>query len=123
MKAPSTFSVIILGLMIVLCLFIYKFGNLLGENKAQIQQLDKENSILKRKNDSIFISIESLSQNKQIDSLKIDSLTTVQDQMNRRYVSLNNKYQNLKGEYEKAKNHAANFNSADIRRYFADSLR
>ena len=123
MKAPNIFSVVVLGLLFFLFVVIYKFGSLLGENKTKIEQLDKQNEMLKKQNDSIYLVINGLEIERRVSKEYIIRLSGEQEQMAQRVEAINKKYQNLKGQYEKAKNHAANFNSADIRRYFADSLR
>jgi chromosome segregation ATPase len=102
---------------------MYKFGTKLGENKTKIEQLDKQNALLKKQNDSIYLVINGLEIERRVSKEYIMRLSGEQEQMAQRVEAINKKYQNLKGQYEKAKNHAANFNSADIRRYFADSLR
>lgn len=123
MKAPSAFSITILCIMICLCIAIYKFGSQLGENKTKIEQLDKQNEMLKKQNDSIYLVINGLEIEKRVSKEYIMRLSGEQEQLSQRLESINKKYKNLKGEYDKAKNYAANFTSDSIRRYFADSLR
>jgi predicted nuclease with TOPRIM domain len=91
-----------------------------SRNSADIKQL-------KLKNDSLLIANQKLS--KSNDSLKnnIDKSTLVIETLNKKdgtykekVGQLNNKIQSLKGKYEEANNHANNFGSLDIQRYFAE---
>jgi archaellum component FlaC len=82
---------------------------------------------LKLKNDSLLLANKKLSQSN--DSLKnnIDKSTLVIETLNQKdgtykekVGQLNNKIQSLKGKYEEANNHANNFGSLDIQRYFSE---
>ena len=82
---------------------------------------------LKLKNDSLLLANRKLAQSN--DSLKnnIDKSTLVIETLNKKdgtykekVGQLNNKIQSLKGKYEEANNHANNFGSLDIQRYFSE---
>lgn len=82
---------------------------------------------LKLKNDSLLFANRKLAQSN--DSLKnnIDKSTLVIETLNKKdgtykekVGQLNNKIQSLKGKYEEANNHANNFGSLDIQRYFSE---
>jgi predicted nuclease with TOPRIM domain len=82
---------------------------------------------LQLKNDSLLFANQKLA--KYNDSLKnnIDKSTLVIETLNKKdgtykekVVELNNKIQSLKGKYEEANNHANNFSSLDIQRYFSE---
>jgi predicted nuclease with TOPRIM domain len=82
---------------------------------------------LKLKNDSLLFANQKLA--KSNDSLKnnIDKSTLVIETLNKKdrtykekVGQLNNKIQSLKGKYEEANNHANNFGSLDIQRYFSE---
>lgn len=109
-------SVILFGLF-----FLLKPNN--KELNKEIDRLRKENKILYAKNDSIYLQI------KKIESLKRDSEERIaifeerEKEQVRKVQELNDKLKKVKKQYEKANNHSANFSSADIQRYFSDSLR
>ena len=82
---------------------------------------------LKLKNDSLLFANQKLSQSN--DSLKnniekssfvIDDLNKKDGSLKEKVGQLNNKIQNLKVKYEEANNHANDFGSLDIQRYFAE---
>jgi ATP-dependent 26S proteasome regulatory subunit len=82
---------------------------------------------LKLKNDSLLLANRKLAQSN--DSLKnnIDKSALVIETLNQKdgtykekVGQLNNKIQSLKGKYEEANNHANNFGSLDIQRYFSE---
>jgi predicted nuclease with TOPRIM domain len=82
---------------------------------------------LQLKNDSLLLANSKLAQTN--DSLKnnIEKSTLVIETLNKKdgtykekVVQLNNKIQTLKGKYEEANNHANNFGSLDIQRYFSE---
>jgi predicted nuclease with TOPRIM domain len=82
---------------------------------------------LQLKNDSLLFANQKLA--KYNDSLKnnIDKSTLVIETLNKKdgtykekVGQLNNKIQSLKGKYEEANNHANNFGSLDIQRYFSE---
>jgi ATP-dependent 26S proteasome regulatory subunit len=82
---------------------------------------------LKLKNDSLLLANRKLAQSN--DSLKnnIDKSALVIETLNKKdgtykekVGQLNNKIQSLKGKYEEANNHANNFGSLDIQRYFSE---
>lgn len=109
-------SVIMFGLFMLL-----KPSN--KELNKEIYRLKKENKILSVKNDSIHIQI------KRIESLKKDAEDRIAifeqngKEQEKKVQELNEKLKKFKKKYEKAINHSANFSSADIQRYFSDSLR
>lgn len=123
MKSDKIFIIVISLVAMYLLLDKFLPDKNLQNVKQMVNQLNHQNDSLKRKNDSIYIQLNGLAVEKQLSKDRIDQLINEQEDFKRRLTNLNSKYQQLKGEYEKAKNHAANFTSADIQRYFADSLR
>jgi len=93
-----------------------------GELNKEIRKLRRENKSLIQKNDSIFTSFKRLEAQK-LQSDAIIEMLELRELENRIAIDeLNKQLKKITKEYERVKNHAANFNSADIQRYFADSL-
>lgn len=90
--------------------------------EEQIKKLKKENELLSKKNDSIFLVINGFKQLMLESDLKIRGLEQTEAYHESKVDALDEKLKQLKKKYEQANNHSANFGSADIKRYFADSL-
>lgn len=85
---------------------VKKFKQITDSLQAANQKLTKSNDSLRNNIEKSSIVIESL--NKKDESLK------------EKVGQLNNKIQSLKVKYEEANNHANNFGSMDIQRYFSE---
>lgn len=88
----------------------------------QIKNLKKQNELLSKKNDSIFLMINGFKLLVLESDLKIKGLEQTEAYHKSKVDALDEKLKQLKKQYEQANNHSANFGSADIKRYFADSL-
>ena len=108
------------SIIIISLFYVLKPNN--GEINKQIKELQEENKILKKKNDSIFVSIEQLDKLKEEAYQKIALLENEEARQAEQLKSVNSKLTQLKTKYEKASNHSANFSSDDVKRYFTDSL-
>jgi len=109
--------------LIILSLFFLLNPYRNKELNAEIKKLKQENKILIKKNDSIYSSIRNLDFLKKQSDIKISEYQNQEAEQQKRLSKLNNDLNNLKKKYEKANNHAANFSSADIQRYFTDSIK
>jgi len=78
--------------------------------------------MLKKQNDSIFVSIKGMEKLKDNADQKIALLEKDEARQTEQLNSVNAKLTQLKHKYEKASNHSANFSSDDVKRYFTDSL-
>lgn len=87
-----------------------------------IKEYKAENDSLKLVNNQILENIVWYNQKLKESDESIKNLTNNGNLMLNRLSSMSNQINKLKAEYEKANNHAANFTSIDIQRYFADSL-
>lgn len=108
-------TIILLGLF-----FLLKPNN--KEINQEIKNLKEQNKILYNRNDSIFYQIQAIEKEKEKSEKRIKEIENLEELQRKRLQDLNVEIKNLKKKYEKANNHAANFSSADIQRYFADSL-
>ena len=91
-----------------------------SSKNTEIDNLIKDNKFLLAKNDSLSKQNDSLKYNLDNSNSIILSLNKKDNLLKEKIVYLNNKIQNVKYEYEKANNHANNFNSLDIQRYFSE---
>jgi hypothetical protein len=89
-----------------------------SSNNANIQELKQKNDSLLLVNKNLAQSNDSLKNNIEKSSLVISELNKKDDLLKNKVGQLNTKIQTLK--YEAANNHANNFNSLDIQRYFAE---
>lgn len=108
-------SVVIIGLF-----YILKPNN--GELNKELRRLKQENKMLQKKNDSIFVVIKGIEGLKLKADEKIAQLELEEKKQQNEIVELNSKIKSIKKKYEKANTHSDNFTTADIQRYFTDSL-
>jgi hypothetical protein len=89
-----------------------------SSNNDYIKELKQKNDSLLIVNKNLSQSNDSLKNNIEKSSLVIQTLNKKDGTYKEKVVQLNIKIQSLK--YEAANNHANNFNSLDIQRYFAE---
>jgi peptidoglycan hydrolase CwlO-like protein len=87
---------------------------------TDIKTLQHKNDSLLLANQKIKKSNDSITINLAKSDLVIESLNKKDDLLKEKVAQLNNKIQSLKGKYEEANNHANNFNTLDIQRYFSE---
>ena len=108
------------SIIIISLFYLFKPSN--QEINAKIKALKEENKMLKKANDSIFLSIKGLEKIKEDADHKIVLLEKEEEKQKEKIQEVNNKLTQLKHKYEKANNHSNNFSSDDVQRYFSDSL-
>ena len=108
-------------LIILLFLFIRKTDKM-GDIDESIKQYKKENDSLRLVNNQILENIQWYNEKLIKSDEVISGLISSSNQLAGRITVMGSQINKLKAEYEKANNHADNFNSTDIQRYFADSL-
>lgn len=113
----------ILALIVILLLGIFYFIYNLKERDKKILDLISKNRELLQDNDRLdsliyLNNVEIVKKSNEIKGLK-DKEVDLQSNVK----TIENKIKNLKSNYEKANNHANNFGSEQLSRYFADSLR
>lgn len=108
------------SIIIISLFYLLKPNN--KEINKQLKALQEENKMLKKKNDSIFVSIKQLDKLKEEADQKITLLENEEVKQMEQIKSVNTKLTQLKYRYEKAFYHSDNFSSRDVQRYFADSL-
>ena len=89
-----------------------------SSNNTEIKQLQLKNDSLLLLNKNLSKSNDSLKNNIEKSSLVIESLYKKDEELKGKVFKLNNKIQSLK--YEEANNHANNFGTLDIQRYFSE---
>jgi len=91
-----------------------------SSTNSDIKELKVKNDILLSANKKLEQSNDSLKNNIDKSTLVIETLNKKDGTYKEKVGQLNNKIQSLKGKYEEANNHANNFGSLDIQRYFAE---
>ena len=91
-----------------------------SSNNTDIRQLQLKNDSLLFANQKLAKSNDSLKNNIDKSTLVIETLNKKDGTYKEKVGQLNNKIQSLKGKYEEANNHANNFGSLDIQRYFSE---
>jgi len=89
-------------------------------SNVDIKQLKLKNDSLLFANQKLEKSNDSLKNNIEKSTLVIETLNKKDGTYKEKVGQLNNKIQTLKGKYEEANNHANNFGSLDIQRYFSE---
>ncbi len=114
----------ILGFLIILLLVgFYFFYNLQVSSSSKIATLLGKNEQLMNDNKRLDSSIY---ENQLLIVQKSNEIAGLTDRdlgLQKNVKTLENKINNLKSNYEKANNHADNFSSDQLSRYFTDSLR
>jgi predicted nuclease with TOPRIM domain len=91
-----------------------------SSNNTDIRQLQLKNDSLLFENQKLAKSNDSLKNNIDKSTLVIETLNKKDGTYKEKVGQLNNKIQSLKVKYEEANNHANNFGSLDIQRYFSE---
>ena len=91
-----------------------------SSSNVDIKQLKLKNDSLLFANQKLEKSNDSLKNNILKSALVIETLNKKDGTYKEKVGQLNNKIQTLKGKYEEANNHANNFGSLDIQRYFSE---
>ena len=107
----------VVGLSIVFALFFTSNNTRL---KGKISELQGANKVLKQLNDSLAKQRAELQAQITTYDSQIAALTQKDDSLSKQVSSLKDKLLKTNKKYEKANNHAANYTTDSIRRYFAD---
>ena len=87
---------------------------------SDIKQLRQKNDSLLIVNQKLSKSNDSISNSLAKSDFVIESLNKKDYLLKEKVSQLNIKIQSLKGKYEEANNHANNFGTLDIQRYFSE---
>ena len=87
---------------------------------SDIKQLRQKNDSLLIVNQKLAKSNDSISKSLAKSDFVIESLNKKDYLLKEKVSQLNIKIQSLKGKYEEASNHANNFGTFDIQRYFSE---
>jgi len=91
-----------------------------SSSNVDIKQLQLKNDSLLLANSKLAQSNDSLKNNIEKSMLVIETLNKKDGTYKEKVGQLNIKIQSLKGKYEEANNHANNFGSLDIQRYYSE---
>jgi predicted RND superfamily exporter protein len=119
----SSLPKILVFLIILLLVGFYFFYNFRVSSSSKIEALLKENEQLIHDNKKLDSSIYENQLAIIRKSNEIAGLTDKDLELQKDVKTLQNKIKNLKSDYEKANNHADNFSSDQLSKYFTDSLR
>ena len=87
---------------------------------SDIKELIKKNDSLLIVNQKLSKSNDSISNSLAKSDFVIESLNKKEYLLKEKVSQINIKIQSLKGKYEEANNHANNFGTLDIQRYFSE---
>lgn len=119
----STFPKILALVIILLLVGFYFFSNLEQTSKFKIGILMEKNNQLLNDNKKLDSTIVAYQLELSKKNIEIEHLQGKDYELQKSVKTLENKIKILKVNYEKANNHADNFSSDQLSRYFADSLR
>ena len=88
--------------------------------KAKIAEIEGQNKILTEKNDSLITDRLAIMERIERYEIDIEQLMEVENMILKERDELENKIKNIKPKYEKANNHAVNYTTDSISRYFSD---
>jgi predicted nuclease with TOPRIM domain len=91
-----------------------------SSHKVDVKKFKQITDSLQVANKKLTKSNDSLKNNIEKSSIAITSLNKKDESLKEKVGQLNYKIQSLKVKYEEANNHANNFGSLDIQRYFAE---
>jgi chromosome segregation ATPase len=121
-QQKNSFPKILFFFIISILVVFFLFYNLKERDKKILDLMSKNRELLKDNDrlDSLiyYNNVEIVKKSNEIQGLK-DKELGLQSNVK----TIENKIKTLKSNYEKANNHADNFSSNQLSRYFADSLR
>jgi hypothetical protein len=88
--------------------------------KAKIADLEGQNKILKENNDSLAKDRVAILDSIDRYEIEVEHLMELEEMILKDRDELENKIKNIKPKYEKANNHAVNYTTDSISRYFSD---
>ena len=100
--------------------FVAAFTSNNSRLKYKIAELEGQNTILKESNDSLSKERVAIVDRIERYEIEIEHLMEVENMIMKQKDELENKIKNIKPKYEKANNHAANYTTDSISRYFSD---
>jgi len=100
--------------------FIATFTSNNSRLNAKIADLEGQNKILKESNDSLAKDRVAILDSIDRYEIEIEQLLELETMILNQKDELENKIKNIKPKYEKANNHAVNYTTDSISRYFSD---
>jgi hypothetical protein len=100
--------------------FIAAFTSNNSRLNAKIAELEGQNKILKENNDSLAKDRVAILDSINRYEIEVEHLMDLENIILKDRDELENKIKNIKPKYEKANNHAANYTTDSISRYFSE---
>ena len=100
--------------------FVSAFTSNNSRLNAKIADLEGQNKILKESNDSLAKDRIAILDSIDRYEIEIEQLIELESIILKQKDELENKIKNIKPKYEKANNHAVNYTTDSISRYFSD---
>jgi hypothetical protein len=100
--------------------FIAAFTSNNSRLNAKIAELEGQNKILKENNDSLAKDRVAILDSINRYEIEVEHLMELENIILKDRDELENKIKNIKPKYEKANNHAANYTTDSISRYFSE---
>jgi hypothetical protein len=100
--------------------FVAAFTSNNSRLNVKIANLEGQNKILKERNDSLAKDRIAILDSIDRYEIEIEQLIELESIILKQKDELENKIKNIKPKYEKANNHAANYTTDSISRYFSD---
>lgn len=100
--------------------FFLAFNSNNARLNAKISELQGQNTILKEHNDSLSKQRVAMIDSIERYEIEIEQLMEIENLILKEKDELENKIKKIKPKYEKANNHAANYTTDSISRYFSD---
>lgn len=100
--------------------FVSAFTSNNSRLNAKIADLEGQNKILKESNDSLAKDRIAILDSIDRYEIEIEQLLELETMILNQKDELENKIKNIKPKYEKANNHAVNYTTDSISRYFSD---
>ena len=100
--------------------FIAAFTSNNSRLNAKIAELEGQNKILKENNDSLAKDRVAILDSINRYEIEVEHLMDLENIILKDRDELENKIKNIKPKYEKANNHAVNYTTDSISRYFSD---
>jgi chromosome segregation ATPase len=100
--------------------FIATFTSNNSRLNAKIADLEGQNKILKESNDSLAKDRVAILDSIDRYEIEIEQLLELETMILNQKDELENKIKNIKPKYEKANNHAVNYTTDSISRYFSE---
>lgn len=110
--------------ILILCLFFFiRKTDKMDYIESSVKEYKKYNDSLKHINENLLQNITRYNDALASSDKKLARMLIYDSVLSLKIIETNERIKKIKIEYGKANNHADNFNSYELQRYFADSIR